>query len=408
MRPELAGAELPSGHHVHTPMDWEAILAHSVSLEDAGVALAWCVAHSEQVPGQIVNAFWRAWGANDVWHRTRRRRQVLPLRKGEFIHTLEWLRGTSPEKIRAEKSRSDIAEECWVICACFACNSLRGHHGPFPNGRWSKLEKKMVSAVRASVQRFLSHGRAHHSDFEGLEKDLLSRRLSYTGEELKTCHRLTLKQVVPSLPPQEHGGSIDLVNLVTPTTAHWLNNPMQMLVEDLGQELPKLQGKIHADPRDVDAIADELVARNVCQWLDFDKVLHFRGEPVLNGLFGVEKSGKVDDNLPILRCIMNLVPSNSVMRNFQGAVGQLPHITSWMSTVILEGQEVRFWQSDMCNAFYLFKLPSQWAPLLCFNVIRNCSDHPQADSLPVQTAGVILQGATNGLVLFSSHHAGGK
>lgn len=168
------------------------------------------------------------------------------------------------------------AEECWVMCASFACNSLHGHHGPFPHGPWSKLERRMVEAVRASVQRLLSHGRVHHSDFEGLEKELVSRRLSYTGEELKTCHQLTLEQVLPSLPPADHGGSIDIMNFVSASTGYWLNNPSAMIVDDVGQDLPPLQGKIHVDPGSIDELADELVAIGTCvngstmtPWRDF-------------------------------------------------------------------------------------------------------------------------------------------
>ena len=70
---------------------------------------------------------------------------------------------------------------------------------------------------------------------------------------------------------------------------------------------------------------------NICDWVPLDSVVKYRGQHVLNGLFGVEKSGKVASGKPVLRLIMNLVGSNSIMRQFTGAVHNLPSITAWMS-----------------------------------------------------------------------------
>ena len=141
-------------------------------------------------------------------------------------------------------------------------------------------------------------------------------------------------------------------------------------MEDVGQELPKLQGKINIVPQDLDAVVEELCKRNVCTWIPLSEVLHFRGQPVLNGLFGVEKPTKLEDNSPVLRVIMNLVPSNSIHRQLTGGTSSLPYITQWLSTVLEDQQEVRFWQSDMSSAFYLFALPKPWWGHLSFNVLR--------------------------------------
>ena len=56
------------------------------------------------------------------------------------------------------------------------------------------------------------------------------------------------------------------------------------------------------------------------------------------------------------------------MRTLSGRVRGLPSITSWLSVVTSGSQEVRFWQSDMCSAFYLFSLPQQWMKYLSFNL----------------------------------------
>ena len=136
------------------------------------------------------------------------------------------------------------AETAWTMAACFSCNSLAGHERPFLPGSWTKLERKLVNAVGLSVKRLLGHGQAEHRDFAALEKELRSKRVNYAGEEVGTCHEITLAQVLPSLPPPEHGGSIDILKFVSESTGYFLRNPQKMVVEDCGQELPKLQGKL--------------------------------------------------------------------------------------------------------------------------------------------------------------------
>lgn len=143
------------------------------------------------------------------------------------------------------------------------------------------------------------------------------------------------------------------------------------MVDDVGQDLPKLQGKIHADPKEMEHIANELVQRGVCSWVPLRHVLRFRGQGVLNGMFGVEKPATIASGKPILRLIMNLVPSNSVLQGYEGAVKGLPQISSWMSITLEEGEQIKIWQSDMQNAFYLFRLPTVWAPYLAFNYKRS-------------------------------------
>lgn len=94
------------------------------------------------------------------------------------------------------------------------------------------------------------------------------------------------------------------------------------------------------------------------------------GERILNGMFGVEKPTVIETGEPILRVITNLIPTNSVLQQLQGSVKNLPSITSWMSCVADEDDIVKVWQSDMSNAFYLFRLPSCWRGFLAFNVSR--------------------------------------
>lgn len=191
---------------------------------------------------------------------------------------------------------------------------------------------------------------------------------------MHVCMKLSYEQVLPALPPLSHGGSIDVLKFVGPVTRDLLMHPEKLVVEDVGQNFPKLQGKVHVVGDDLGRISDQLVERGVCKWIPKSMVVKMRGQMVLNGLFGVPKNSSTGSGLPVLRLIMNLVPSNSILQQIRGKVNSLPHITGWLSTFIDEGQELRLWQSDMSNAFYLFKIPDVWCPYLAFNVSRAADD----------------------------------
>ena len=140
------------------------------------------------------------------------------------------------------------------------------------------------------------------------------------------------------------------------------------IVEDEGQQLPKLQSRVHVRAGEELSLAKLLVSRRICTWVPDKEVLRFRGEKVLNGMFGIAKSKILSNGESSQRCIMNLIPSNSVLRPIRGRVHQLPHICQWLHVTVSEQEEVRLCQSDMVSAFYLFSVGEDWARQLCFNL----------------------------------------
>ena len=74
-------------------------------------------------------------------------------------------------------------------------------------------------------------------------------------------------------------------------------------------------------------VANLLVERGICDWVLLEHVLQYRGQKVLNGLFGVAKSATLPDARPHLRVIMNLIPSNAVMVQLTGSAQEVPGIT---------------------------------------------------------------------------------
>lgn len=367
----LAIAVEGSPHVTGLQSGWRQTLSGSTDLSVCGCALAWCLANGRLVSqvhdtaGHLGSLF-----ESGMRHRAGRSRSAFPLCEGEFEEALRFLRGVSFAEASTEAVASKWSSKAWTMLACFACQVLDSGYTPFLPGTWSKREKRLACAVEHSVQRLQSHGPVAAVDLADVEKGLLSSRVSYEGEEIGVCHKLSYSQVLPALPPIGHGGSIEVCNFVGGTTKYWLERPEMLLVEDTGQALPKLQGRIHVEQGEIGKISQELVNRGVCCWIPYENVVEFRGQKVLNGLFGVAKSGSVEGGRCILRLIMNLVPSNSILKQFKGSTKRLPHITSWLSTFVDQGEELRIWQSDMSNAFYLFRLPQQWQPYLSFNVVR--------------------------------------
>ena len=350
-------------------------LARCTTLNMVGCTICWLLSNYKRLSKTSQNAKLLTGIFNSgVWRRVARRRSALPICEGDFTELVEQLQRVSLEEVTTDSFSMKWSGICWRMAACYACNFLVEGAIPFMPGRWSRPERMLAEAVAEAVDRFHVHGQTAAPDVSEVEKELKDKRVNYVGEEVGICHVLTLKQVVSSLPPETHGGVIDVLEFVSPATRELLISPEELVVEDFGQELPRLQGRVHIKEDDLMPICNELIQRGVCKWIPISDVVRFRGRPVLNGLFGVPKPSHLDDGSPILRLIMNLVPANAITRQIRGHVKNLPHITSWLSTYVEEGEFLHLWQSDMSNAFYLFRLPPQWCPYLSFNIRRRGHD----------------------------------
>eukprot|EP00438_Fugacium_kawagutii_P023755 Skav215449 [mRNA] locus=scaffold2193:99355:102374:- [translate_table: standard] len=353
---------------------WE-LAEQCTDLSKAGCAIAWGLANArDKIHSKWKKKMFEAMFGPDVWHKAGNRR-AFPLRVGDLKPLLLQLRGMSLEAAASPDFSERWGQSAWLVSCLHACNCVYGYSGPLKEGSWSKAERRAVTAMSGAVNRALCHG--HETvpcDLATIE-ELKKKRLNYHGEEVGTCHRLTLRQILPALPPKGHGASIDAVDYLSTYSRYLLENPHVSVLPDDGRPLPKLTGIIHADANEMKLIAAELTDRGVCGWTRLEDVATYRGQRILNGLFGVEKPSKLSSGEPILRLIMNLVASNSILRQFAGATGDLPSITAWLSTVVSDTEELQFWQSDMCNAFYLFHIPDCWQPYLCFNHIEERLNH---------------------------------
>ena len=295
---------------------------------------------------------------------------TFPIRAGELEEFIQIFQKLTFAEMLSDKIVESWKTEAWTFSVICSLNKLAGCLARPHFGRWTAAERRAVCSIRESV------GRRIHSDktIAGLserdwQKDLSSRHVGYNGEEISTCHELTWDQVLPSLPLEEHGGSVDALDWVGPKTKEFLQNPSKLLKDPKEVVLPRMPGRIHMAPEDRNRIAFELVKRNVCSWVPLSKVYRVNGVPVLNGLFGVVKPSTLQDGRPILRLIMNLTGTNATQHSLEGGCRSLPAITTWQSTVIDQGETLTMFQSDMSSAFYLFKIPKIWHGHLAFNIL---------------------------------------
>ena len=133
-------------------------------------------------------------------------------------------------------------------------------------------------------------------------------------------------QVEPGLPPPRHCASIDVLEFCEGPLLDYFNNPEEALIEVLPNEAPRA-GFAMAASSEAALIAKNLLDRGLVRILFENELVEVGGRPLLNGLFGVSKGKPVPGNehLTVLRLIMNLIASNSVMQDFRGDIDALPY-----------------------------------------------------------------------------------
>ena len=343
------------------------------NLGKLGVCMAWmvCQAKLAKDASRSLKTIWGLLAGFDAGspavHRSYKK-GAYPLRLGRLSDLWEILARRKMSEVLTPAFVEDHKEDAWLFCCVQYCNFQAGSRA-LDFRRWRAWELRVVATLRNSVARTLSQDAVIERSEVEVEKELSSRFLSYTGEEIPKLEVLTIEQVEPSLPPKSHGGAIRALSWVSGRTKQFLEHPEDCVLDpSLMKKLPKLQARVHVASDDKVELAKLLVERGICGWTEESAVFRYEGEMVLNGLFGVPKPTVLADGRHVLRLIMNLIPSNSVMQQVQGSVYELPMVTQYLSITLEEGETLRMSQSDMTAAFYLFGMEEAWSRFLCFNL----------------------------------------
>eukprot|EP00435_Cladocopium_sp_Y103_P031877 s1304_g8.t1 len=118
----------------------------------------------------------------------------------------------------------------------------------------------------------------------GWEGELEALRVSYTGEVVQKARPLTLEQVLPGLPSPDHGGLVDILEVVDEKLKKKLERP-DLLLKDVFEQLPTPQVMCADD--EWERVVEALYARHLVRPVSRKPVVG--GVPVLNGAFGVPK-----------------------------------------------------------------------------------------------------------------------
>ena len=370
----FARASLPAKGNL-ARMVFDDIVLQCCSLKATGCLLCWMVIVGRDLPCATVGSFcipqgiWKTFAAKTKGIAPRKKGASLPLREGELSLLVEAMRSFSLTDVSSSEQIEVWHVDAWRFLVFNTLNYLHSGSAGLVPGRWIASDRIVASSVGGAVGRRTARDHEAvmtHSDWQ---KDLSGKLVGYGGEEIARCLELTLDQVLPSLPLKEHGGSIEAADWVGHRARRFLLNPKLVLKKESDVVLPRMPGKIHIKDSDKVRIAQELIDRNICEWIDLDKVYRVGNTPVLNGLFGVQKPTKLGDGRAILRLIMNLTGSNSTQEQLEGTTSSLPSITAWQSIFLDSGESLSLHQSDMSSAFYLFRLPRVWLPYLAFAVL---------------------------------------
>jgi len=196
------------------------------------------------------------------------------------------------------------------------------------------------------------------------EAEMRKAKLDYNMEEIKRPELVTWAQLEPGLPPPGKAACVRAADLAEGWLQSCLRCPGNCLLPEADWPESPPPGKVWVESDEEWAkICRGAAERGLFTFLKKDEVFHARGEPVLNGLFGVPKKSSAAETPAggILRLIINAIPTNAYQELLAADIRALPYFGQW-SGIHLEDEEMLFTMSelDMTAAFYVFELEPAW------------------------------------------------
>ena len=269
-----------------------------------------------------------------------------------------------------------LGRQAWTVCQTMSLNMAWGKELVVfaePSVSQSQALEHFAEKSLRFVQTTNEAGLAVRCQVSDWNHKLESVSVGYTGEVVEKAQWLTLEQMLPGLPPEGKSACIELSDLCSGDVRKCLEDPSLVLKQqDFSDSLPK--ARVLCTDSEWAKIAKELVRKGLARPLKREEVHHINGRPLVNGAFGVSKSGKFcQDGRPVLRFIMDLRPSNHIQAPIVGDISTLSGPGKWVNLVLPKGQVLRISGDDLTAAFYLFRLPSSWHSLFAFEkTLRHC------------------------------------
>ena len=144
-----------------------------------------------------------------------RHRPLYPLPLGEFEKVKQLAKSAVLEDFVGQHFADLSTEEVWTALEVLGLNGVAGFGRADLQRRPTELQQRALKNLQASTKRVLNDGVNLDRDALAAEKELSTRFVSYSGEELPKMQILTIAGAKPALPPESHGGSIDARGLLS-------------------------------------------------------------------------------------------------------------------------------------------------------------------------------------------------
>eukprot|EP00438_Fugacium_kawagutii_P018925 Skav209942 [mRNA] locus=scaffold102:393196:398480:+ [translate_table: standard] len=256
----------------------------------------------------------------------------------------------------------DVALLGVLRCLCMALNNYAGEalEGP---AQVNKLHKELLQGLFEDVKVTLSWG--HVFNDVSWNSFFRSRGVDYAGDEVATAKYTSWDNLKSAIPAQV--GTVELCDLLDGGCLHYVENFTDYLLDETSRVFTKAPRVMVYDDS-WDAVCEGLIASGICRVISEDDLFKVSGQPLLNGLFGVEK-GELDGQFESHRLIMNLIPLNNICRGIQGDVATLPSWASMGPMTLMPTEQLLISSEDVRCFFYIFKVPESWHPFLGFNKV---------------------------------------
>ena len=257
------------------------------------------------------------------------------------------------------------------LCVChgllvLSLNFLYGYRAsadrPRPGSQATAAQESALEVLWDMVKVFVDDkeekGGVPRTPTDEWVSKLDALRISYTGEVIEKAEPLSLEQILPGLPSVGHGGLVDILEVLPEDLKEVMQAPEKLLIACPQGVAPR--PKVHCSDEEWPKIVQALLDRGIVQVVDAHP--EWGGKEMLNGAFGMPKPEKfTESGKQVLRFIMDLRATNFIMAQIEGDTNTLTGAASFQRIIVEEDKELLISGEDLAAAFYLFRLPPQWA-----------------------------------------------
>ncbi|CAK0812996.1 unnamed protein product [Prorocentrum cordatum] len=288
-------------------------------------------------------------------------------------------------RCRARPIARQVAEEAWLFLTvtalnytyCGGCKEGWRHHPTL-----SQAQQQAMGFLKSRVVDLLGDPFEQVS-MPAADAAPSEATVDYTGEPVAKALPCVLAELAPGLPQPEHAAALGALDFVEPDVAEWLASPEKALLPEADWPDPMPRARVNvADEAGWRELAVHLVKLGVFAVLSEDQLVRVRGEPLMNGLFAVEKKGKPGPGAErVTRLILNMVPGNALLKPHVGEASLLAASTSWVSLHIPEGKLLLWSGDDQKGAFCVWRIHKAWHPYMAVDRLRRLPP-PKGAGLP--------------------------